>query len=148
MDHSRKCNCGKSSASFNFRDEILPFETIAELYCPSCSRDITYDPASMLNDNNWIIRYDMDIARFAMRKKSPDSPVTPEFIFDEGFCTWRGVYPGDHIDSANERNELLQLAKTDRKRYFEEFKTWGIRRMERLAQAGWRKANEREPVKA
>jgi hypothetical protein len=74
--------------------------------------------------------------------------VTPEFIFDEGYCTWRGVYPGDHLDSAREREELLKLAKTDKKRYFEEFAGWGIKRMERLALQGWRKANEREPAKA
>jgi hypothetical protein len=148
IDHARKCSCGKNSASFNFRDEILPFDTVAELYCPTCSHDVPYDNTIMLSDNGWIIEYNMEAARFLLQKVSPASGVTPEFLFDEGYCTWRGVYPRDHIDSAKERNALLQLAKTDRKRYFEEFKTWGIKRMERLAQAGWRKANEREPAKA
>jgi hypothetical protein len=147
VDHAKICSCGQSSASFNFRDEILPYETITTLYCPVCSRDVSYDAATMLSDNGWVIEYNMEIAGVMMQKKSPLSQVTPEFLFDEGYCTWRGVYPGDHIDSAREREELLKLAKTDKKRYFEEFKTWGVKRMERLALAGWRKANEREPVK-
>jgi hypothetical protein len=79
-------------------------------------------------------------------KISATGALSPEFLFDEGYCTWRGVYPNDHIDSAREREELLKLAKTDKKRYFDELRTWGNRRMERLAREGWRKANETEPV--
>jgi hypothetical protein len=102
----------------------------------------------MVLDNDWIIEYNMEVARFMLQKISPISPVTPELVFDEGYCTWRGVTPTDPVDSAREREEILKLAKTDPKRYFEELKTWGITRMERLARAGWRKANERETVKA
>jgi hypothetical protein len=58
------------------------------------------------------------------------------------------VTPTDHIDSVKEREALALLAKTDRKRYFEEIKSWATGRMERLAREGWRKANEREPAKA
>jgi len=148
VDYSKRCSCGKKNASFNFRDEILPYETISTLYCPECSHGVAYDGASMLSDNGWIIQYNMEVARFMMQKKAPAALVTPEYIFDEGYCTWRGVYPGDHIDSAGEREDLLKLAKTDKKRYFEEFASWGIKRMERLALQGWRKANERETAKA
>jgi hypothetical protein len=101
----------------------------------------------MLSDNGWFIQYDMDVARFMLQKVAPATHVTPEFIFDEGYCTWRGVTPTDHIDSVRERQQLTQLAKTDRKRYFEEIKSWASTRMERLAREGWRKANEREPAK-
>jgi hypothetical protein len=147
VDHSVNCSCGKSSASFNFRDEVLPYEVIVKLSCPACSPDAFYDPSTMLADNGWIIGFDMDVARFLLQKTAPASRVTPEFIFDEGYCTWRGVTPSDHIDSVRERNELVELAKTDRKRYFEEIKNWSNTRMERLARDGWRKAHEREPVK-
>ncbi len=146
QDHKKMCKCGQQSASLNFRDDILPAEVVDNLYCPSCSREVNFDPASMLSDNGWILEYNMEVANFMKPKLSATAPVTPELLFDEGFCTWRGVYPNDHIDSAREREELLKLAKTDRKRYFEEIKTWGIRRMERLAQEGWRKAHERESV--
>lgn len=147
IDHSVNCSCGKGTASFNFRDNILPFEAIVKLSCPVCSQRAPFEPSTMIADNGWIIEFDMDVARFMLQKAAPAGQVTPEFIFDEGYCTWRGVTPSDHIDSVTERNALLHLAQTDRKRYFEEFKNWSINRMERLAREGWRKANEREPVK-
>jgi hypothetical protein len=146
VDHSVNCSCGKNHASFNFKDDILPHEIITTLYCPACSPAVSYDPATMLSDNGWYIDFDMDVSRFMLQKIIPTHQVTPEFIFDEGYCTWRGVTPSDHIDSVRERNELTQLAKTDRKKYFEEIKSWANNRMERLAREGWRKANEREPA--
>ena len=147
VEHSVNCLCGKSSAGFNFRDEILPFEVITRLNCPVCSKSTPYNPSTMVVDNGWIIEFDMDVARFMLQKSAPASQVTPEFIFDEGYCTWRGLTPSDHIDSVRERNGLLQLSRTDPKRYFEELKNWSNARMERLAREGWRKANERESVK-
>jgi len=147
VDHSINCLCGKYHASFNFRDEVLPYEAITKLHCPVCSQGVSPDPATMLLDNGWIIGFDMDVARFMLQNVAPADMVTPEYIFDEGYCTWRGVTPTDHIDSVREREALVQLAKTDRKRYFEEIKSWSNKRMERLAREGWRKANEREPVK-
>lgn len=148
IDHSAKCSCGKNFASFHFKDDVLPFEIVNGLYCPACAHEIPRDPATMLADNGWIIAFDMDVARFLLQKSAPAGEVTPEFIFDEGYCTWRGVTPTDHIDSVKEREELLRLSKTDRKRYFEEIRSWGNKRMERLAKAGWRKASLGEPVKS
>ena len=142
IDHKMTCKCGIHSASFNFKDEVMPVEVIDNLYCPACSGDIKYNSETMLADNGWIIEYDMDVARF-MGGKLPHVPITPEFIFDEGYCTWRGVYPADHIDSVREREELVKLAKINPKKYLEEFKKWGSTRMERLADEGWRKASER-----
>ncbi|MDA8215960.1 MAG: hypothetical protein M0Z64_11905, partial [Nitrospiraceae bacterium] len=91
----------------------------------------------------------MDIARFQAQKiKTGGLNITPEFIFDEGYCTWRGMYPADHIDSTIERAEIVRLAKTDLKKYLEEIRDWANKRMERLAREGWRKANEREAITA
>jgi hypothetical protein len=134
------CKCGISSASFNFRDNIMPVEIVSRLYCPNCSGDVSFDAETMLADNGWIIEYDMDIAGF-MANKLPKARISPEFLFDEGYCTWRGVYPMDHIDSVKEREELIALSKINRNKYLKEFRKWGINRMERLAQEGWRKAN-------
>jgi hypothetical protein len=141
VEYKTTCVCGTNSASFNFRDEIMPVEVVDRLYCPDCSTGVIYDPETMIRDNDWIIKYDMEIAHF-MRRKLPVSEMTPGFIFDEGYCTWRGIYPNDHLDSLREREELVKLAATDRKKYLEEFKFWGARRMQRLAREGWRKANE------
>jgi hypothetical protein len=147
VDHSINCSCGKKSASFNFKDDVLPHEVITDLYCPSCSTGVSPDPGSMLTDNGWVIAFNMDVARFMMQKVAPALQITPDYIFDEGYCTWRGVTPSDHIDSVKEREQLNAIAKSDPKRYFEEIRSWGNNRMARLAQEGWRKANEREPVK-
>lgn len=140
VDHTMKCQCGSNSASFNFRDSIMPAEVVARLYCPLCSSNIKYRSETMLSDNGYVIQYDMDIAR-SMSAKLPAAKITPEFIFDEGYCTWRGVYPMDHIDSAEERQRLVELARVNKKRYLEEFKKWAVDRMDRLAMEGWRKAN-------
>lgn len=140
VDHSFVCKCGTGSTSLNFKNEVMPPEVVSRLYCPKCSGETSFNPATMLRDNGWVIEYDMEIARF-MGQKLPKADITPEFLFDEGYCTWRGVYPTDHIDSVSEREELVGLAKVNPKKYLEEFKKWGIARMERLAQEGWRKAN-------
>lgn len=147
VDHSVNCSCGKHHASFNFKDDILPHEVISGLYCPACAGEVFPDPATTLVDNGWAVAYDMEVARFMLQKVAPTNRITPEYIFDEGYCTWRGVTPSDHIDSVREREQLVSLSKTDPKRYFEEIRSWGNKRMERLAREGWRKANEREPAK-
>ncbi|NOY64346.1 MAG: hypothetical protein GXO97_02950 [Nitrospirae bacterium] len=144
MEYSMKCMCNSREASFNFREEIMPPEVISRVYCPECSREISFDPDSMLADNGWVIEYDMDVARFSALKTPHllKEELTPALLFDEGYATWRGVYPGDHIDSAREREEIVALARTDPRAYLERIKSWGIKRMERLRQEGWRKANE------
>ena len=140
IDHKMMCKCGAQTASFNFRDEIMPVEVVNRLYCPKCASGISFNAENMLRDNNWIIEYDMDVARF-MAYKLSGAEITPEYLFDQGYCTWRGVYPTDHIDSVKEREELVKLAKINPRKYLEEIKKWGISRMERLAQEGWRKAH-------
>ncbi|MBI5741676.1 MAG: hypothetical protein HZA16_13290 [Nitrospirae bacterium] len=146
MDYKKECCCGSKVAGFNLRDGVMPVGVVSRLYCPECSKDVAHDPETMVHDNGWIIEYDMDAARF-MGKQISVTKITPDFLFDEGYCTWRGTYPTDHIDSVREREEIIKLAKTDPKRYFAEIRRWGTERMDRLAAAGWRKANEREQSK-
>jgi hypothetical protein len=142
MSYEYKCNCGKGIASFNFKDEIFTPDVISTLYCPECSKDIKLNPETMIIDNGWIIEYDMSIARFqSIRLQIDYKDLTPEFIFDQGYCTWRGIYPTDHIDSLKEREDIIKLAKVDPKRYLQEIKDWGNRRMQKLSEQGWRKAS-------
>ena len=68
IDHKMTCKCGSNSASFNFKDEVMPVEVIDRLYCPVCSGDVKYNSLTMLKDNGWIIEYDMDVARFMGNK--------------------------------------------------------------------------------
>lgn len=144
MDHAIVCKCGKREANFNFKNEIMPPETIETLYCPDCSNNIEYDKTTMLSDNGWLIKYDMDVAGLYGSKLpiKDREQLSPETLFDEGYVTWRGVYPGDHIDSVKERTELAELAKVNPKKYFEEMRNWAIHRMTKLKNEGWRKAYE------
>ncbi len=145
IEHTMLCKCGARKASFHFRDDIMTSKVIDGLYCPECSGRISLDQDNMIHDNGWVISYDMDIARF-LAAGLPVTEITPGFLFDEGYCTWAGVYPTDHADSAMERRELLPLAKSDKRRYFEEFRRWSLERTERLDRAGWRKAALGEKV--
>ncbi len=147
MDHALHCHCGAKTASLQFKDSLLPQEVITDLRCPTCSEDVAFDPLSMVRDNGWVIRYNMDVAGFMLNHlPEPAGGITPEFLFDEGYGTWRGVTPTDGIDSVREREQILQYAKTDPKRYFKELLSWGIARMARLEREGWRKARETSAV--
>jgi hypothetical protein len=97
------------------------------------------DPGSMVADNGWIISYDMEAARL-LGRNGLQSRLTPDVLFDEGYCTWNGVYPGDHIDSIRERERITVLAKTDPREYLQRLKSWANERMTRLQNEGWRKA--------
>lgn len=136
-----KCVCGAREVSLHFRDNILNKEVVEGIYCPACSVGVKFDKETMISDNAWFIVYNMNIARF-MSQKAIDRPITPELIFDEGYCTWNGIYPGDHIDSARERTEIASLAKSDPKAYIKRLASWASERMKRLSQEGWRKARE------
>jgi hypothetical protein len=144
MDRSVVCKCGRHDASFNFRNEVMPPEAIEALYCPECSQGVSFDDKTMITDNGWIIKYDMDVAGLYSSKLPVHEieRLSPELLFDEGYITWRGVYPGDHIDSAREREELTKLAKVNPRKYFDEMRVWAIGRMSRLKEDGWRKAHE------
>jgi len=139
MAYEAKCTCGARSVSFHFKDNIMPEQVIKGLYCPSCSKGVTLDPSTMVSDNGWVIRYDMETARF-MGEKHIKGEITPNLLLDQGYCSWNGVYPGDNIDSVREREKIIALAKTDPKEYFKKLKSWAVERMEKLKHEGWRKA--------
>ncbi|MEW5744995.1 MAG: hypothetical protein AB1805_06130 [Nitrospirota bacterium] len=137
----RRCRCGSRSASFHFKDNVLSDRVVRELYCPSCSPGITVDPASMVADNGWVIELDMEVAAF-MGRCLPFPALTPDILFDEGYCSWNGMYPGDHIDCIREREAIVPLAKSDPARYLKEMRLWATQRNDRLSAEGWRKARK------
>ena len=95
----------------------------------------------MVNDNGWIIEYDMDMAKFfAVGKLKMESDfVRPGFLFDEGYATWQEMYPGEKEDIHEERQEIMKLLEKDKKQYLVELKDWNISRINRLKSEGWRK---------
>jgi hypothetical protein len=139
MAYEKKCSCGARSVSFHFRDNIFPEQVIKELYCPACSSAVTLDASTMVEDNGWILCYDMEAARF-MGEKNIMGVITPGLLLDQGYCSWNGVYPGDNLDSVREREKIIALAKTNPAEYFKQLRSWAVVRMERLKNEGWRKA--------
>ena len=138
----KSCECGKKSAQFHMRDNIMGEEVLVSLRCPDCTSATTVDAGTMIKDNNWIIEYDMELARFLAASKlqlSPDT-VTPEYLFDTGYASWQEMYPGEQQDILEERKGIMDLLKTDPKEYLKQINSWNIARVERLKQDGWRKA--------
>ncbi|HFQ89598.1 MAG TPA: hypothetical protein ENK27_05920 [Desulfobulbus sp.] len=142
LEVRKTCRCGRQTAQFHMRDNVMTAEVIEELYCPECSGPETIDPETMLHDNGWVIKYDMDLARFLAMSKlmvDPES-VRPGFIFDSGYACWLEMYPGEKEDILEERKEIMALQKEDPTRYLKEISSWNIARIERLKADGWRKA--------
>ncbi|NPA49082.1 MAG: hypothetical protein GXO20_03815 [Thermodesulfobacteria bacterium] len=142
MEVRLQCKCGAREAEFNLRDNIMPPEVIAGLYCPACSPEVSFDPETMLNDNGWIIEYDMEMARFMAVSKLglPPEKITPAFLFDEGYATWKEIYPGEHEDIKAEKEAIVAILKEDPHRYFQELRAWAQARVEKLKAEGWRRA--------
>lgn len=139
--YERRCKCGGKSAGFHFRDNVLSDRIIREVYCPACSSGIPLDPESMVADNGWIVEFDMEVAAF-MGRTLPLPVLSPELLFDEGYCSWNGIYPGDHLDSVTEREELALLAKKDPAMYLKRMRLWATERNDKLVAEGWRKARK------
>jgi hypothetical protein len=143
MAIERECDCGKESARLHHVNGILPSETVKNIYCPSCSNVIAFNSGTMIEDNGWVIEYDMEIASLYARKMGTvKEGVTPEMIFDEGYCSWQGFTPNDLLKANEEKTELAKLAKTDPQRYLREIRQWTIDRARKLQEEGWRKAQE------
>lgn len=138
---TRVCQCGQGTATFHFLNNILPENVVSALYCPKCSHLAKFDARRMLKDNGWIIDYEIEGARlFAHELNVLPEQITPEFIFDEGYCSWVGYTPTDQRDSYAEKARIISLAKTDPQKYFQEIKNWTVNHVKQLAAEGWRKA--------
>ncbi len=138
-----KHNCvgGHQSAQFSNLDNILPASVIDKVYCPECLEKPEFDAATMLEDNGWLIEYDMELAVYLLEKQGIEKEqVAPEYLFDSRYSTWLGMSPTDMVESIRERREIIALAKVDKKKYFATMKSWSIDRMKAFTEAGWRKA--------
>jgi len=141
MDVRKTCECGSNTVRFHLRDNVLMPQVIARLFCPSCSGDTAFDSTTMLCDNDWVIDYDMELARglFEKRLQIGREEVMPEFIFDRGYACWQEMYPGEQEDIKEDRAKIIELLQQDRNVYLHAMQNWNIERIERLKSAGWRK---------
>ena len=142
LDIRKRCECGKHDVQFHLRDNVMLPEVVSRLWCPSCSRDAAdFDRTTMLNDNGWTIEYDMILARMlaAQHLGTEGTDIEPETIFSRGYACWQELYPGEQQDIKEERDQIIDLLKEDRKKYLETIQQWNIKRIERLKAEGWRK---------
>ncbi len=141
MDIRKKCECGSRNVQFHMRDNILIPEVIHRLYCPECQGPESFTAETMINDNNWIIEYDMILARMLISRNLQIEPeeVTPELIFDQSFACWQEMFPGEMQAIKVEKKKIVELLKEDQKEYLSTIHQWNIDRIERLKAEGWRK---------
>ncbi len=138
----KQCECGRQQVQFHLRDNVMIPEVIGRLFCPACPGDSGFNEKNMLNDNGWIIEYDMVLARSLAEKKlgRTAAEITPAFIFDEGYACWLELYPGERQEIQSEKEEIMKLLQVGQKQYLEAIQRWNVDRVARLKKAGWRRA--------
>ncbi len=138
-----KCVCGKGKAYMFHRDSILPEEVLIELFCPECSSSVKVDPSCMICDAGWIIHYDMDIASYFLKQRGIQvENLTPEFIFDNDYCSWYGLSPNDIDENTKLTRELAYLKDVSMLDYIEAFKSKRLEQVKKLKSMGFRKAQD------
>jgi hypothetical protein len=144
IDVRKKCECSSHTVQFHLRDNVLLPAVIVRVYCPSCPGDSPFDHKSMLSDNEWIIEYDMILAKSLLKEKQQLAmeEVTPEYIFDNGYACWQEMYPGEKEDIREDREKIIKLLEQDRNEYLQAMQNWNIERIKRLKTAGWRKLQQ------
>lgn len=142
LEVRKTCECGARNVQFHLRDNIMQPEVINRLFCPDCPGDTPFDRDSMLNDNGWVIEYDMTLARMLATAKLmvQATQVQPAMIFDQGYAAWLEMYPGEREEIKEEKDAIMALIKEDQKKYLQAIQGWNVERVARLKSAGWRKA--------
>lgn len=140
MAITKSCACG-DQVSLHHLNSYLPETAVVAVHCPGCEERVDFDPATMIDDNGWIIEYDMELVAYHLAQHGEDpSGLSPELVFDRGYSTWNGLTPTDSYDKAMELHEIAARTGGDKRLYFEEIKAWTQSRTRRLADQGWRKA--------
>ena len=144
MDVRKTCECGASNVQFHLRDNVMLPETINRIFCPSCPGDTTFNEENMLQDNGWVIEYEMILAKFLASEKLAVSAneVVPSFLFDNGYACWLEMYPGEKESIKSEKEQLLRLHENDQTEYLKAITSWNIERINKVKAAGWRKARQ------
>jgi hypothetical protein len=138
----KTCECGAQNVQFHLRDNIMWPEVITRLFCPACPGDVPYDEQAMVNDNGWVVEYDMVLAQMlvATNLGLEADAVQANYIFDKGYAAWLEMYPGEREDIREEKAAIMELIKEDQQKYLQAIQSWNVERVERLKVAGWRKA--------
>ena len=134
------CDCNQNTAEIFFGKMVLNETAIEAVYCPQCSRRLDTERDDRVWDNDWVLEMNMDAVRlYAGSLGISAQALTAERVFDEGYATWVGITPDDTRRRNQERDEILKLAKTDIRAYYEAMKAWGLNREKKFSDEGWRK---------
>lgn len=144
IDVRKTCECGAKTVQFHLRDNLLQADVIQRVFCPDCPGDAGFDECSMLNDNGWVVEYDMILATMLLTAKLQVEPevVRPEFLFDQGYACWLEMYPGEREEIREEKEKIMTLLRQGQRQYLQAIQSWNIDRVARLKAAGWRKAQQ------
>jgi hypothetical protein len=140
LNERRVCRCGRNSAFLSFRDNLLPPEVLAELYCPRCRPREDWDGQTMLEDGGWVLEFDLAAAQRWFDLRGLRARATPEFCFDEGYVSWQGLAPGDEQVNRELHRRLAPLIEADLALYLKTLKEEWSAHAAKLKAAGWRKA--------
>jgi len=147
QSYRRPCACGQKTSEIFFGKMVLDEAAVREVYCPQCSATATFDEASMVPDNGWLLEMDADVLKaFAPRMSMTADSVTAEKVFDEEYVTWVGFSPEDNVLRNKEREEIAKSLGADKKAHFEALKKWALEREQRFYDEGWRKARRKQAV--
>lgn len=125
------------------KNHVLPPLVVSNLYCPECSNNVAVDGECMIVDNDWVMEFDLPLAKGFLRRIHVDTDcLSPAFLFDHGYATWNGFTPNELEQRLAERQEIIALAGQDMYQYLAEMKRWGCERVQRFREAGWRKAQQ------
>ena len=140
QSYRKECVCGKNTAEIFFGKMVLDEQSVERVYCPECSQKDDSNSDNKVWDNGWVLELDMDVVRtYASTMGISPQEATADWVFDAGYVTWVGIIPDDYKQKAQERAEILKLAKTDLLAYYQAMKDWGLKREKRFTQEGWRK---------
>jgi len=116
---------------------------VSNLYCPKCSKSVAFDVECMIVDNDWIMEFNLPLAEDYLKRARIDiNRLSPAFIFDHGYASWNGFTPNELDERLVERQEIIALATHNMQQYLAEMKRWGCERVQKLREAGWRKAQQ------
>lgn len=142
-NHRLTCSCGRNQANLMFKNHILPPAVVANLHCPKCSEEVAINEERMIVDNHWILEFDLRLASgYLERAQIHSGPPSSSFLFDQGYATWNGLTPNELDQRLEERREIIALATQNMRLYLKEMRRWGCERVEKLREAGWRKAQQ------
>ncbi len=63
QSYRKACACGQQTSEIFFGKMVLDEKSIAQVYCPECSRDVDTESNNRVWDNGWVLELNLDVVR-------------------------------------------------------------------------------------